>query len=197
MLRAFFLVVLALVANAAIAQSWYNIEVLVFARDHGGSDEIWPPDLQPRYASHSVTIGEPQVSEYADPDALSQGAWQPLPGDQTVLQYMMERMAGTGEYRQLYHKAWRQPIGNKSETVPVYLRGGQILSTDDGQVPELEGTLQFHQSRYVHVEPRIWFNTQSHGQRFYVKIDESRRLTGHEVYYFDHPMFGMLVRITR
>lgn len=135
MLRAFFLVVLALAATPAIAQSWYSVEVLVFARDHGSSEEIWPADLQPRYASRSVTIGEPQASEYADPEALSRGAWQPLPEDQTVLQYMMERMAGTGDYRQLYHKAWRQPIGNKSETLPVYLRGGQTLYTDDGEVP--------------------------------------------------------------
>ena len=71
MLRAFFLVVLALAANPAIAQSWYSVEVLVFARDHGSSEEIWPADLQPRYASRSVTIGEPQASEYADPEALS------------------------------------------------------------------------------------------------------------------------------
>ena len=197
MLRAFVLAVLALMATPVIAQSWYNVEVLIFARDHGSSEEIWPADLQPRYAPRSVTIGAPQASEYADPDALSRGAWQPLPEDQTVLQYMMERMAGTGDYRQLYHKAWSQPIGDKGNTLPVYLSGGQTLTTGDGNVPELEGTLHFSESRYVHVEPRIWFNTQSNGQRFYVDIDESRRLTGHEVYYFDHPMFGMLVRITR
>ena len=83
MLRAFFLVVLALLANSAIAQNWYNVEVLVFTRDHGSSEEIWPTGLQPRYASRSVTIGEPQASEYADPDALSRGAWQPLPPGST------------------------------------------------------------------------------------------------------------------
>ena len=197
MLRACLLVVLGLLTSHSFAQSWYNVEVLVFARNHSGGEEIWPTDLQPRYASHSVTVGAPEASEYADPEAVAQGAWQPLPEDQTVLQYMMERMAGTGDYRQLYHKAWRQPVGNKGETLPVYLRGGQTLITDDGEVPELEGTLHFSESRYVHVDPRIWFNTESNGQRFYVDIAESRRLTGHEVYYFDPPMFGMLVRITR
>ncbi|MED5387347.1 MAG: CsiV family protein [Pseudomonadota bacterium] len=197
MLRAFFLAFLAAAANPALAQSWYNIEVLVFARNHASSEEIWPIHQQPRYGAHAITVGAPQANDQADPDALANGAWQPLSEDQTVLQYMMERMAGTGDYRQLYHKAWRQPIGSKDETLPVYLSGGRTLVTDDGDVPEMEGTLHFSESRYVHVDPRIWFNTQSDGQRFYVDIAESRRLTGHEVYYFDHPMFGMLVRLTR
>ncbi|WP_300411941.1 CsiV family protein [uncultured Alcanivorax sp.] len=28
-------------------------------------------------------------------------------------------------------------------------------------------------------------------------ISESRRLSGFQAYYFDHPMFGMIVRVTR
>ena len=197
MLRALLLVVLALVANPGFAQSWYKVEVLIFARNHPASEEQWNTGLQPRYAAQSVTIGKPEASELADPDALARGAWQPLPEDDEVLRYMLERMEGTGDYRELYHAAWRQPIGDKSETLPVYVRGGQTLPTEEGDVPELEGTLQFHKSRYVHVDPRIWFNTAGSDERFYVDISESRRLTGHQVYYFDHPMFGMLVRVTR
>ena len=56
MLRAFVLAVLALMATPVIAQSWYNVEVLIFARDHGSSEEIWPADLQPRYASQPVSM---------------------------------------------------------------------------------------------------------------------------------------------
>ena len=56
---------------------------------------------------------------------------------------------------------------------------------------------QFSKSRYLHVTPQIWFNTESNGERLYVDIDEKRRLAGHQVYYFDHALFGMLVRVTR
>ena len=197
MRRALLLMVLATAANSALAAGWYKVEVLVFARNHPVSEEIWNTALQPRYASQSVTIGAPEQSDHANPGDVARGAWQPLSEEETSLQYMMERMASTGDYRELYHAGWRQTIGNKADTTPVYIRGGQTIATDDGEVPELEGTLQFSESRFVHVSPRLWLNTENSGERFYVDISESRRLTGSDVYYFDHPMFGMLVRVTR
>ena len=196
MRRALLLMILAFLANPAFA-GWYKVEVLVFARNHPVSEEIWNTALQPRYASQSVTIGAPEQSEHVNASDLSRGAWQPLSEEETSLQYMMERMASTGEYRELYHAGWRQSIGNKAVTTPVYLRGGRTLSTEDGDVPEFEGTLHFSASRFVHVSPRLWLNTESSGERFYVDISEGRRLTGSDVYYFDHPMFGMLVRVSR
>lgn len=195
MRRALLMMALATVANSALAAGWYKVEVLVFARTQPVSEEIWNTALQPRYASQSVTIGSPSQSDYANASDVARGAWQPLSEEETSLQYMMERMASTGDYRELYHAGWRQTIGNKSDTTPVYLRGGRTITTDDGEVPELEGTLQFSESRFVHVSPRLWLNTESNGERFYVDISEGRRLTGSDVYYFDHPMFGMLVRI--
>ncbi|EDX90549.1 peptidoglycan binding protein CsiV [Alcanivorax sp. DG881] len=195
--RALLLVVLVLLGNTAIAQRWYKVEVLVFAQNNASSEEIWAAGLQPHYASQAVPIGQPETSEVADPDAVARGAWQPLSQDDEVLRYMLERMEGTGDYRELYHAAWEQPIGSKAETLPVYVRGGQTLPTEDGEIPELEGTLQFSKSRYLHVTPQIWFNTESNGERLYVDIDEKRRLAGHQVYYFDHALFGMLVRVTR
>lgn len=196
MRRALLSMVLALVANSALAAGWYKVEVLVFARNHPVSEEIWDTGLQPRYASQSVTIGAPEQSDYVSASAVARGAWQPLAEEETSLQFMMERMASTGEYRELYHAGWRQTIGNKADTTPVYLRGGKTITTDDGEVPELEGTLHFSASRFVHVSPRLWLNTENNGERFYVDISEGRRLTGSDVYYFDHPMFGMLVRVT-
>lgn len=197
MRRAVLLMILATMANSALAAGWYKVEVLVFARNYPVSDEIWDTGLQPRYASQSVTIGEPEQSDYVSANAVARGAWQPLSEEETSLQFMMERMASTGDYRELYHAGWRQPIGNKSDTTPVYLSGGRNIVTDDGAVPELEGTLQFSESRFVHVSPRLWLNTESNGERFYVDISQGRRLTGSDVYYFDHPMFGMLVRVAQ
>ncbi|WP_290522358.1 CsiV family protein [Alcanivorax sp.] len=196
MRRALLLIILACLANPAFA-GWYKVEVLVFARNHPVSDEIWNTGLQPRYASQSVTIGAPEQSEYVASSEVARGAWMPISEEQTSLQYMMERMESTGDYRQLYHAGWRQTISNKGDTTPVYIRGGQTILTDEGEVPELEGTLHFSESRFVHVSPRLWLNTESSGERFYVDISEGRRLTGSDVYYFDHPMFGMVVRVTR
>ncbi|MAX54760.1 MAG: hypothetical protein CL537_04485 [Alcanivoracaceae bacterium] len=197
MRRALLWVVLSLFTGPAFAKGWYTIEVLVFAQNHPVSSEIFPTNRQPAYAPQPVTLGSPELNEQADSDAVGRGAWQFLGEDSAVLQFMMERMEQSGNYRELYHATWRQPVGSKQETQPVYLRGGQTLPTKEGDIPELEGTLHFSESRYVHVDPRLWFNTEVEGERIYVDISESRRLSGFQAYYFDHPMFGMIVRVTR
>ncbi|EKF75249.1 hypothetical protein A11A3_04695 [Alcanivorax hongdengensis A-11-3] len=195
MIRALLLAVLTLLASPALAEKWYQVEVLVFARQNSISDELWPLNLQPRYDSQAISLADP-MGTGADQDAFGRGAWQPLPEDDRILRYMLERMEGTGKYRELFHKAWRQPIGDKAETRPVYIQGGQQIPTEDGTVPELEGTLHFSLQRYLHVDPRIWFLAQSNGQKYYVDINQSRRMESKTVYYFDHPKFGMLIRLT-
>ncbi len=73
-------------------------------------------------------------------------------------------------------------------------------SEDDSAAPEireLQGALRFHLSRYLHLEPILWFGKDNAaGQRIWVKIDQNRRMRSEELHYLDHPLFGLLVRIT-
>ena len=34
------------------------------------------------------------------------------------------------------------------------------------------------------------------GQRYWVQIDQKRRMRGEELHYLDHPLFGLLLRMT-
>lgn len=62
---------------------------------------------------------------------------------------------------------------------------------------ELQGMLRLHLARYLHVEPELWFTSVSaEGQRFRVSIDQSRRMRSGELHYLDHPLFGLLIRLT-
>ena len=77
----------------------------------------------------------------------------------------------------------------------------QIEALEGAQDPianrELQGALRFHLSRYLHVEPLLWYGSDtSEGQRIWVKIDQKRRMRSEELHYLDHPLFGLLVRIT-
>lgn len=65
------------------------------------------------------------------------------------------------------------------------------------QTRELQGALRFHLSRYLHVEPLLWYgHDNSEGERIWVKIDQNRRMRSEELHYLDHPLFGLFVRIT-
>ena len=75
----------------------------------------------------------------------------------------------------------------------------EALETTQGPIVtrELQGALRFHLSRYLHVEPLLWYGSDTtEGRRIWVKIDQKRRMRSDELHYLDHPLFGLLVRIT-
>ena len=75
----------------------------------------------------------------------------------------------------------------------------EALETTQGPIVtrELQGALRVHLSRYLHVEPLLWYGSDTtEGRRIWVKIDQKRRMRSDELHYLDHPLFGLLVRIT-
>ncbi len=82
-------------------------------------------------------------------------------------------------------------------------RGERALNT-------IDGILKLHLGRYLHVEADLLYRSQTEPQEnntFFMTLDESeqpqtlfrmhqkRRMRSGELHYFDHPMFGLLVKI--
>lgn len=228
-------------------QSWYQVEVLVFARTGPTTQEYWRldqrPHLAPENAIHPASDAPllPENDDSIDISAAAIGAWKTLPADQLILTDMLGRMEKSGSYRLLYHEGWVQPVRERSQAFPIYLSGGDqvpltpapgamlddsdsyglppiepsdstpatsaVTGADAGSAaagaavpttqPELQGMIRLHLSRYLHVEPNIWFaRTSDTGQPYWVHIDQNRRMRSEELHYIDHPLFGMLIRIT-
>jgi len=88
------------------------------------------------------------------------------------------------------------------------------LSGDRFQVPELafDGTIRLRSSTFLHVDvdfaffPKLFStgrvdseqSTQLRGQHAdYVRLQESRKIRLNEINYFDHPAFGVILRVSR
>lgn len=72
---------------------------------------------------------------------------------QRMLNPEVRRLKRSPQYRPIHHLAWQQPIvSGKSETT-VMIQAGQRY--DD--FFEIDGTLTFSRSRYVHVNADLWF----------------------------------------
>lgn len=66
----------------------------------------------------------------------------------------------------------------------------------DATEPEFQALVRIHLSRFLHIEPDAWFtDTSTDGQRFWVNINQKRRMRSEELHYLDHPLFGLLVRL--
>ncbi|HEX7044433.1 MAG TPA: CsiV family protein [Burkholderiales bacterium] len=160
----------ALAATGAAAS--YEIEVLVFEirlPDLEGA-ELWTRIEQPSEAAQTVSPREMTPTE----DFTS----------------IADALRADGRYRVMLHKRWVQPAEPRSSGSAVAL-----ASWDR----ELEGALRFYVSRFLHVELRLLFQPRataigSDAAPSYV-IEEERRVRSNDLHYFDHPKFGVLVRV--
>lgn len=230
--------------DAVHEESWYQVEVMVFAREGLTTSEYWRLDQRPVLAPENAIIPAadsallPEQADNLDQQAARLGAWRTLGEEDRILRDMLARMEKQGDYRLLFHQAWRQPVRERARAFPLYLTGGEQrpvaatetttpdaldfglppLDTDEANLtanagitgdmttdpqappalqPELQGMIRLHRSRYLHVEPDLWFMSQSaDGQPYWVRINQNRRMRSDELHYLDHPLFGLLVRLT-
>lgn len=169
--------------------SAYRVEVVVFAID------------LPELIGGELWIQEPRSPERAAAEEfmLPQGG---LPSD-SPLRSAAAALAEDPRFRVLTQAAWIQAADARSTTKPVRLRGGNTLRPG-----ELEGSLRFYMSRYLHLDIDLSFQDSSGAtvaalpsaapaaEPLRYRIREQRRIKSQETHYFDHPKFGMLVRVT-
>ena len=150
----------------------YEIEVVVFETrlPELEGTELWTQIEQPPDTTGALVPSEmPPTQDFAS---------------------MIEALRADGRFRVLLQKRWIQSAEPKSG-VP-----GMQLATWDR---ELDGVLKFYLSRFLHVEMNLLFQPQSAAiggnvAPSYV-ISEQRRVKSNDINYFDHPKFGVLVRV--
>ena len=59
-----------------------------------------------------------------------------------------------GDYRTLFHQAWRQPVTDKKEAKNIVVIAGDAFQNNN----ELEGTINISLSRYLHISTNLWFS---------------------------------------
>lgn len=157
--------------------AWYQVEVLIFANDspYAAGPERWPENVELAYPTQIVALAPPpsaQTSRVAgmevddttavtvdNPDATAAAAtpepFVALDDDQLELTAAAARLLRQGNYRTLFHKAWRQPTAGRDNAISVLVRGGD--SFDDHR--ELEGSIQLSVERYLHFRTDLWLST--------------------------------------
>ncbi len=176
MRRPFLLLLSAvLLSQAAIAETEkpYQVEVLVF--EHQGvatPEEQWPTGVPAAIKGAVAPNGN-----------LPAGA---------KLAATLESLEKNRKYRVLAYAGWMQVPSAKNETKPVRISGSQA------RPGELDGAVTFYVSRFLHLDIDLRLRPADTGDDNPVvyRIRESRRVKSQETQYFDHPRFGLLVRIT-
>jgi hypothetical protein len=157
-------------APAPAAQ--YDVEVVVFrnlaARDDG---EQWPADTGGAAGGFTSIPMQQGVEE--------------LPASQFALNDVDAALQRSGAYRVLAHRLWRETAYDSRNAVPY-----EIYATQDGS-RTLEGSIKLIRERYLHLAVDLTLS----GSGSLYRLDETRRIRGSELHYFDNPHFGVIARV--
>ena len=162
---------------------WMQVEVVAFR--HVGADEggeKWPTSpalsyparlrflLEPGSPAHMAALEARDFERALQAEAGSTappapGTPQPvqesdelpgvlLSGPDTVLADAAARIAASPGYAVLAHLAWREPRLAEGSAEQVLVTGGATV----GDHRELEGSIAVAQSRFLHIDTRLWLN---------------------------------------
>ena len=194
---------LLLFSNMAYAK-WYQVEMVVF--EHlipDTSGEQWNTDNVPDY-SNAIELG-------TDPDGSN--AFKMLPSSRHKLGGVNKVLKLSSGYRPVHHVAWQQPELTKSRAKKVHIKNPEA---------KINGTVNLRGGHLLHLDLDISYfvdlftesvtsfteeNISAEGEAkadeeiimsgTYAQMKETRRIKLNELHYFDHPLFGVIMRVTR
>jgi hypothetical protein len=180
---------------------------------------------QPSYRLPEIGNGDAAFQIWEPPTPLAGPRYQTPPASMLKyrgvsaqdlqMQALRNKLQGHGNYKVIDYRAWRQQLAGDGTPIYFHIEAGK---TNDN-FPEFEGYIGFYLKRYLHVDTELWWGDytryasgesttappealQRAGSYDYRAVaraghlQEQRRMRSDEVHYFDHPLFGMLVRIS-
>ncbi len=128
---------------------------IVSPLDSSLAEEDINPDTP--YATTSFdqfTRQQEQPAAGQQPVVQGPEAFTTLPVEQQLLTDVVNKISVRPEYRLLYHRAWRQPIGPASDAGNILIRGGDKFDNHF----ELEGSISLSVERYLHIHTNLWLS---------------------------------------
>lgn len=167
---------IALIANLASAEDWYEIEVLIFEHtsnkyENPSDPELWPNDLSLAWQSPLIALNE---TDSANATGTVPSPYVALPTDAQSLANANYAMRVKSDYELLWHKSWKAPLLPEEDSPWILVQAGDRI---EGHY-RLEGALRIHLSRYLHLTNDLWL-TEPAGSAMYENADEIYRTDFH------------------
>jgi hypothetical protein len=150
----------------------YQIEVVVFSQK-------WP----------NTEVFEQTTSKIDWPNTLTELSTYRM-ADQRMLAESATALSKNSAYQPILHEAWIQSIEENSPGNPVH-----IQSTEG----TINGYVQMERGRTVQLTADLEYTpglTDNSGEAIIYRLNEKRTFQFNDVLYLDHPMFGVLTKIT-
>lgn len=176
MQRLFIITISFLYASLALAQSSYQIDLILFAHPNQNNEMAVNTPLIPMN-SNAITLKD-DTEKSAKPYRLLSPSASSLRDEY----YLLSRRS---HYQVLGHYSWRQPANNQSSVaLPLIEQHGW----------QMQGILNIRQSNYYIFDAKFQISPPNNPQSSFT-VSQKQRLKGNSVYYLDNSQIGMLVKI--
>lgn len=176
---------------AAHANEAYVVELIVF--------ENLDPAVM-RAETWRADPGTPALDQALElVTAAQQAPWRLLAPAQLELGGLFQRLRSAARYRPLLHVGWVQPAEGSDRSAPVHVFSGM---TGDGAIPSaaapVDGTVAVRRSRFLHADIDLLLRKTAvaGAAPLTVRLNGTRRLRSNELHYLDHPLFGVIIRVS-
>jgi Peptidoglycan-binding protein, CsiV len=219
LIKALFALTLLISSQSVLAESWYQVEVIVFDRLYPNLDgEQWQ-NQEFKLRDNMVEL-QPESAEGFLPYKVLSASKNRLSGIYRVFKL-------SSEYRPLYHLSWQQEATERRESRYVHiqkLEGNAVMPVaDTTEEPEfleqfsmpdsiIDGSIRIRSGFYLHADIDLSYFKQipaenkvlrtseesySGFDKTVIKLKETRKIKLNEIHYFDHPMFGVILQVSR
>lgn len=164
--------------QAKEANSFYQIDLIVFAQEQDSS-------LTPEFPLSSTLATNSRTIPLSTEASKNQSPYHLLPFSLSQLREEYWALHRKRQYRVLMNYSWLQPLNNQSTiALPKINRDGW----------EVEGSLRIRQGNYYLLDTELLFTAPDKNQAPFV-FAQKLRLKGGDTYYLDHPQAGMLIKV--
>lgn len=204
------LILLFVSVDVNAASSSYQVEVIVFENLYHKSDEevskigMDLPDLK-----NSIDFSNLEAD-------VDNNGFKLLSPGMYKLGGVYNELKASQYYRPILHIAWVQPQLTESRSKYVHVRKTEGISSDSDNYDPLvkvDGVVRVRSAQFLHVDVDMFYFLNALSESFiqssaetddanmiradFAELKETRRMKLNELHYFDHPVFGVLVRVSR
>ncbi len=217
-------------SQIAVAESWYQVEVIVFDRLYPNLDgEQW----QNEAFTLSANLVELQANDVVPTSEQGLVPYKVLNNSRNRLSGVYRVLKLSSEYRPLIHLSWQQSATERRNSRFVHLQSldgdnpvpvTKLSVSDTGPEPEfldelimsnkiIDGAIRIRSGFYLHADVDLSYFKDLPAEnkilrtseesftgttdKTVIKMKETRKIKLNEIHYFDHPMLGVILQVSR
>jgi hypothetical protein len=207
MIKTFIFLLLVFFSFNATASS-YHVEIIIFEHLSRNSDgEISQIGLKIPNLGNSIILDDFTADENSTFKLLPTGMYK-LGGVYNELKF-------SKYYRPLFHMAWQQPALNQSRARNVRIRKVESNEQNilDDLMIKIDGIIRIRSAQFLHADVDLFYfinalsesyiqantdvNLSNTIQIEFAELKETRKMKLNELHYFDHPVFGLFLWVSR